>query len=64
MNKIEKHIKGLKSDDFSTRWCAARVLGKFGDKTATPALIEALKDDDPDVRMVVAWALRKLGVDV
>jgi len=40
---------------------AAVALGNSGDRTAVPALSEALRDGDPVVRPHAAWALGRLG---
>ena len=40
---------------------AAIALGNLGDRTAVPALAEALRDPEEVVRAHVAWALGRLG---
>ncbi|MER3416640.1 MAG: hypothetical protein C4297_10560 [Gemmataceae bacterium] len=40
---------------------AARLLFERQDKSAVPALIEALRDDQPQVRLRALWALDGLG---
>ncbi len=57
---VEPHLKGLKSKDVATRIKAARSLGVGGEK-AVPALIEALSDADPGVRLAAAQALGRIG---
>jgi epoxyqueuosine reductase len=42
---------------------AALVLGSRRDKTALPALVRQLEDDDPVVRDACAWALEQIGTD-
>lgn len=46
---------------FKVRANAAKALGKLNDKRAVPALIEALKDEDPQVRANVSKALGNIG---
>jgi HEAT repeat protein len=55
-------INAIKNEIARDRWCAAEALGEIGDKTAIPALKNALKDDDDDVRNMAAKALKKLEV--
>jgi HEAT repeat protein len=43
------------------RASAAEALGSIGDPDAVEALIEALKDEDPDVCRWAAWALGRIG---
>jgi HEAT repeat protein len=43
------------------RWAAALALGEIGDKTVTPALLSALRDDDRYVRYGAAKALGQIG---
>lgn len=40
---------------------AALALGNSGDRTAIPALTDALRIENSEVREMVEWALRKLG---
>ena len=44
----------------SVRLFAAKALGDLGDEQAIPALFEATKDPDKDVRAVAVKALEKL----
>jgi hypothetical protein len=41
------------------RWEAAKAIGAIGDATATPFLVKALEDQDPDVAWLAAEALQK-----
>jgi HEAT repeat protein len=43
------------------RWAAALALGEIGDKTATPSLLAALRDNDRYVRYGAAKALEQVG---
>ncbi len=58
-------VRRFKRDDamfcFKVRANAAKALGKLNDKRAVPALIEALKDEDPQVRANVSKALGNIG---
>ncbi len=59
---LESYVKALKdAQDKYERARAAKVLELLGDKRAVEALIVALADADPFVRMVAAQALRTLG---
>jgi HEAT repeat protein len=53
----------LKSEKVSERAASARILGEIGPaaKDAAPALAEALKDTDRDVRQNAAQALGYIG---
>jgi len=53
-------IVALKDKDWSRRSGASRTLGMIGDISAVEPLIEALKDEIPDVRKIAAVALTKL----
>ncbi|MEM6972910.1 MAG: HEAT repeat domain-containing protein [Pseudomonadota bacterium] len=49
-NAVSAVLGHLQSDDAVTRSAAARALGRLGDQAAAPVLVEALLDEDPDVR--------------
>jgi HEAT repeat protein len=52
----------LASDETSElRWAAALALGEIGDRTVTPALLSALRDNDRYVRYGAAKALEQVG---
>lgn len=51
----------LKSPDVGERRDVARTLGVMGFDVATPALVEALGDDDAKVRLLAAESLGKIG---
>jgi HEAT repeat protein len=51
----------LKSSDANIRFLAAGALGRSGDTTAVPYLLEILHDDSANVRQAVAAALGKLN---
>jgi len=62
-------IEALKDGDSDVRGSAANALGKIGDKSAVPQLIEALNfdhstdffDDSTEVRRAAAEALGEIG---
>lgn len=60
--EILKCLQDLRSILAGVRSRAAWELGKIGDRSAVPALIEALqRDESEDVRWSAAWALGELG---
>lgn len=57
-------VKALNDPQRFVRWAAARALGKVGavePKTAIPALIQMLSDDDVDLRAAAAATLAVYG---
>jgi HEAT repeat protein len=59
---IEPVTKILKeNDDFTIRRLAAFILGKIGKVESVEDLVEALGDDNPDVRKSAAQALNRIG---
>ena len=59
--KLVKIIqKGKIDEDAMVRKNAAMALAKIGDKRAVPALTEALKDKNEDVRQAAREALKKI----
>ncbi len=61
MESVEKFSElGLKDDDSKVRTKVARALGKIGDKRVCGALIEALNDEDSDVRCAACDSLGEL----
>ena len=65
MNENTKNlVKKLERSVFAgSRITAAEELGKIGDSDALPALIEALEDSNPRVRVAVAEALGNINVN-
>jgi hypothetical protein len=60
--KVEDLSRMLLEDaSYKVRLQAALLLGKYGDRTAIPALVKALGDDNRIVRGVAAQALGRLG---
>lgn len=51
----------LESDDANIRFLAAGALGRSGDASVVPYLLEAIRDESADVRQAIAAALGKLG---
>jgi putative membrane-bound dehydrogenase-like protein len=51
----------LRDDDAGVRFQAAAALGRFGDGSAVPALIEALDDPDAFARYAAFTALNRIG---
>jgi len=62
-NKLEELVKKLKNKKVALRCWAAWALGKMGEKAGKviPALIEALKDENTDVRSTVVLAFGNMG---
>ena len=58
---VTECIHDLKYGNPDTKRYAAMALGELGDKSAVPALIEALKDETVDPRVSVYQPLRKPG---
>jgi HEAT repeat protein len=56
---VELLIDQLRAEDLDTRQAAAVALGRIGDRTATPALVAALRD--PELAVAVASALARIG---
>ncbi len=58
---LDELIHDLRNAQASERVAAARILGEFGSDLATPALVEALLDSEPEVRSAAAAALMQIG---
>lgn len=58
---VQKWIARLESHDSDISIMAAAKLGKLGDRTAVPALIEALRTRHAHIRATCARALGELG---
>jgi putative membrane-bound dehydrogenase-like protein len=52
----------LRSSDAALRFKAAAALGRKGETSAVPVLLDALKDDDAVVRHGVFTALHRIGI--
>jgi len=53
--------EGLRSQDSALRLAAAQSLGRLGDISALPALVESLDDENEGVREAIVVALSRLG---
>jgi HEAT repeat protein len=61
VDDVGRVFEGAKNDDPRIRQYLAMVLGKLGDRRATPLLTGALEDDSPQTRLYAALALGQLG---
>lgn len=55
--------KALKSENSLTKWEAAKALGEIGDPATAATLVEALEDEDFDVRWLAAEGLTKMNLN-
>lgn len=58
---VAECLENLNSSLAGVRSRAVWQLGHLGDRSAAPALIEALQDENEDVRWSAVWALGELG---
>ncbi|WP_371805602.1 HEAT repeat domain-containing protein [Candidatus Lokiarchaeum ossiferum] len=58
---LDEVTKLLNHDDYTFRRIAAYVLGKIGNPDSVEILVEALGDDNSDVRKSAAQALNRIG---
>jgi HEAT repeat protein len=54
--------EALKSQNSLMRWEASKALGEIGDPGTASALVDALEDEDFDVRWLAAEGLTKLNI--
>ena len=59
---VAASIEKLESENATERYEAARELGRLGDKSALPALAEALADSESWVRLEAARSLARIGI--
>lgn len=59
---ISSHLFFLFHGDVIQRRNSAFVLGALRSKEAFPALLDLLKDEEPEVRAASAWALGRIGL--
>jgi HEAT repeat protein len=59
--RVYETLSGKRPDDQLVRRYLVLVLGRLGDPSAIPALLQAAKADDPDTRLYAVWALGKIG---
>jgi len=55
--------EALKSQNSLTKWEAAKALGEIGDPNTASSLVEALEDEDFDVRWLAAEGLTKMNIN-
>jgi HEAT repeat protein len=55
--------EALKSKNSLTKWEAAKALGEIGDPSTASTLVEALEDEDFDVRWLAAEGLTKMNIN-
>jgi HEAT repeat protein len=60
--RIDRLVRELDRGDAETRKAAARQLGQFSEKASGEALLKALEDDDPGVRIEAAHASARARV--
>lgn len=60
MSGIDALLRSLEAPGIDERWNAARSLAARGED-AVDALIRILYHDDPQVRLLAAWALGNAG---
>jgi len=53
---VERLIRALRDENRYVRWGAAGALGELGDARAVQPLVEALKDEDWNVREITRGA--------
>ncbi len=56
-------IDALKNKNNLMRWEVAKALGEIGDPEAAPVLVNALEDDEFDVRWLAAEGLTKMNIN-
>ena len=59
---LEPLVKLFNDPDEDVRWAAVRAVGDLQDKRATPYLVEALRDEVPQVSNAAERGLQKLGI--
>jgi len=55
--------KALKSENSLKKWEAAKALGEIGDPSTASTLVDALEDEDFDVRWLAAEGLTKMNIN-
>ncbi len=56
-------IEALKNGSYLIRWEAAKALGEIADPEAAPALVDALEDEEFDVRWLAGEGLIKMNIN-
>jgi HEAT repeat protein len=54
--------QALKGENSLTKWEAAKALGEIGDPSTASTLVEALEDEEFDVRWLAAEGLSKMNI--
>lgn len=58
---IFRSLSPNRPDDVRVRRYLSLVLGRLGEESAVPALLESVNDPDPETRLYSIWALGMLG---
>ena len=59
--RLFKTLSPTREEDVKVRRYLVLALGKLGDRSAVPVLLNATKDPDPETRLYSVWALGMLG---
>lgn len=59
--RVYETLSSKRPDDLLVRRYLVLVLGRLGEPAAVPALIQAVKAEDPDTRLYAIWSLGKIG---
>ncbi len=59
--RLFETLSPTREEDVKVRRYLVLALGKLGDRSAVPVLLEATKDPDPETRLYSIWALGMLG---
>jgi HEAT repeat protein len=59
--RLFERLSPTREEDVKVRRYLVLALGKLGDRSAVPVLLEATKDPDPETRLYSIWALGMLG---
>ncbi len=59
--RVFETLSPKRPDDLLVRRYLVLVLGRLGEPSAVPALLQAAKEPDPDTRLYAIWALGKIG---
>jgi HEAT repeat protein len=59
--RLFRTLSPEREEDVRVRRYLVLVLGKLGDRSAIPAILDAAKDLDPETRLYAVWSLGMLG---
>jgi HEAT repeat protein len=59
--RVFEGLSSRRPEDVLVRRYLVLVLGRLGEKSAVPVLLQSAKDADPDTRLYSVWALGKIG---